>query len=161
MSSTSTEYGLTVGFSIEQPWVCQCDAAYEAILPAPFGTVSVRVAGDRLTALGFLPPGTPLLPPSSPFLAWVADELTAYFADPTHEFRLPLAATGTAFRQRVWRALRAIPAGSVVTYGELARGLGSSARAVGQALGDNPLPIVVPCHRVVAADGGLGAILFR
>lgn len=127
--------------------------AFAAILRAPFGALGVRVSADRLVALEFLAPETALLVPTSALLERVVDELAAYYADPSHRFCLPLAPSGTAFRLRVWDALRGIPAGQVWTYGELARCLGSSARAVGQALGDNPLPIVIPCHRVVAAAG--------
>lgn len=126
---------------------------FTAILHAPFGALGVRVSGDHLVALAFLAPGTALLAPTSPLLERVAEQLAAYYADPTHRFSLPLAPVGTPFRLRVWEALQGIPAGHSTTYGELARRLGSSARAVGQALGDNPLPIVVPCHRVLAAHG--------
>jgi len=86
--------------------------------------------------------------------------LTAYFADPARPLPcLPLApVAATAFRWRVWRAMAAIPAGEVRTYGELAAGLGTSPRAVGNAAGANPWPILVPCHRVVAS-GGLGGYL--
>ena len=129
---------------------------FAAILPAPFGALGVRVAAERLSTLEFLAPGTALVAPTSAFLERVAAELAAYYADPSHRFRLPLAPLGTAFRLRVWQALPGIPASQTTTYGELARRLGTSARAVGQALGDNPLPIVIPCHRVVAADGSLG-----
>ncbi len=83
----------------------------------------------------------------------VARQLEAWAADPRFVFSLPLAPAGTPFQRRVWRALRAIPPGEVRTYGELARQLGSSARAVGGACRANPLPLVVPCHRVVAAGG--------
>ena len=84
-------------------------------------------------------------------------QLAAYFAGELTEFDLPLAAQGSAFDRRVWNALRAIPYGSTSSYGELARRIGdaSAARAVGAANGRNPLPIVVPCHRVIGADGSL------
>jgi methylated-DNA-[protein]-cysteine S-methyltransferase len=71
-------------------------------------------------------------------------------------FDLPVAPHGSAFQCRVWDALRAIPPGETRTYGDLAQLLGSSARAIGQANGANPIPIVIPCHRVVAAAGRLG-----
>lgn len=83
--------------------------------------------------------------------------LDAYFAGSCPDAAaLPVALCGTAFQQRVWQELRRIPYGESCTYGELARCLGSSARAVGGAVGRNPLIIVVPCHRVVGADGALG-----
>ena len=129
---------------------------FAAILPAPFGALGVRIEDDRLTGLEFLPPGTPAQASTHPLIARVARELEAYYAEPGHAFDLPLQATGTPFRQRVWQALMAIPAGQTRSYGDLARQLNSAPRAVGQAVGDNPLPIVIPCHRVIAADGGLG-----
>lgn len=129
---------------------------FSAVLAAPFGALGVRASGETLTALVFLPPGTPTAPPATPFLQRVAGELEAYYADPAHVFTVPLALTGTPFRQQVWTALGTIPSGHTLSYGELARRLHSAPRAVGQAVGDNPLPILIPCHRVVAADGGLG-----
>lgn len=134
-------------------------ADYTAILPAPFGALGVCIAGDRLTGLEFLPPGTQPAASSHPLVKRVAQELEAYYADPGHAFDLPLQPLGTPFRQRVWNALLAIPAGRTRSYGEVARELGSAPRAVGQAVGDNPLPIVIPCHRVIAADGGLGGFM--
>ncbi len=127
-----------------------------AILPAPFGALGVRIAGDHLTGLEFLPPGTRSAASSHPLVKRVVKELEAYYADPGHVFDLPLQTLGTPFRQRVWDALLAIPAGQTRSYGAIAGELASAPRAVGQAVGDNPLPIVIPCHRVIAADGGLG-----
>lgn len=84
-------------------------------------------------------------------------QLEAYFAGRLRRFELPLAPEGTAFQRRVWEALCAIPYGETLSYGELARRLGKpgASRAVGLANGRNPLPIVVPCHRVVGSDGSL------
>jgi len=98
--------------------------------------------------------------------SWIADErpfrkviaqLRAYFAGDRHEFDLPLQPHGTDFERSVWRALTKIPYGRTMSYGELARRIGhpSASRAVGLANGKNPLPIVVPCHRVIGADGSL------
>lgn len=87
-----------------------------------------------------------------------ADQLAAYFAGELTEFRLPLRAEGTAFRTRVWDALDAVPYGRTTTYGEIAARIGVSraaVRAVGGAIGANPLLIVRPCHRVIGADGTL------
>jgi methylated-DNA-[protein]-cysteine S-methyltransferase len=129
---------------------------YDAILVYPFATLGARMAAEHLTALEFLPPETPARGNRHALIAQLAAQLTAYMKDPAYRFDLPIQPGGSEFRRRVWRALLDIPAGSVRTYGDLARQLGSGARAVGQALGDNPLPIIVPCHRVVASDGGLG-----
>jgi methylated-DNA-[protein]-cysteine S-methyltransferase len=129
---------------------------YDAILPAPFGALGVKIAAGHLRRLEFLPPDTPQHAGDTPLIREIAAQLAAYYADPGHPIDLPLDPIGSDFRRRVWQALRDIPAGHPSTYGELARRLGTSARAVGQALGDNPLPIVIPCHRVIAANGGLG-----
>jgi methylated-DNA-[protein]-cysteine S-methyltransferase len=84
-------------------------------------------------------------------------QLKAYFAGTLRQFDLPLAPAGTPFQQTVWQALREIPYGETVSYGQLARGIGRPAavRAVGAANGRNPLAIVVPCHRVIGSDGRL------
>ena len=87
-----------------------------------------------------------------------AAELREYFAGRRREFTLELAPVGTDFQLRVWRALAAIPYGTVRNYGDVARAIGKpgAARAVGQAVGSNPLPIVIPCHRVIASNGSIG-----
>ncbi|MEU9559198.1 methylated-DNA--[protein]-cysteine S-methyltransferase [Streptomyces fumanus] len=92
-----------------------------------------------------------------PFRA-AAEQLAAYFAGEPVEFRLPLRAEGTAFRTRVWDALDAVPYGTTTTYGEIAARIGApraAVRAVGGAIGANPLLILRPCHRVIGADGSL------
>ena len=85
-------------------------------------------------------------------------QLGEYFAKMRVEFDLPLATEGTPFQRSVWRVLREIPYGATISYGELARRVGNpkASRAVGSANGKNPLPIVIPCHRVIASDGTLG-----
>lgn len=98
--------------------------------------------------------------PAPSHLAGALDLLERYLAGDPVAFDVPLDLEGTTeFQRRVWQRLREIPRGRVVSYGELARELGSgpgAARAVGGAVGSNPLPVVIPCHRVVRADGGLG-----
>ena len=84
-------------------------------------------------------------------------ELTAYFASQLKEFSVPLDWHGTAFQESVWRALTAIPYGETVSYGDIARAIGrpQSARPTGGAVGRNPLPILVPCHRVIGSNHAL------
>lgn len=91
-------------------------------------------------------------------LAEAKRQLEEYFAGERREFDLPLGAGGTEFQQRVWAELRRIPFGETISYGELAARIGkpTASRAVGAANGRNPLPVVVPCHRVVSHDGKLG-----
>jgi|LakMenEpi03Aug12_release.lakeMendotaPanAssembly.Ray.scaffolds.fasta_scaffold410060_2 methylated-DNA-[protein]-cysteine S-methyltransferase len=123
---------------------------FDGIIPAPFGALGMRMSGQRLAEIVFLPSGHRQVPDS---LRPVARALEAYFDDPARPFDVPITLVGTPFRQRVWAALKRIPVGQTTTYGHLARQLGSGARAVGQALGDNPIPLIIPCHRVLAASG--------
>jgi methylated-DNA-[protein]-cysteine S-methyltransferase len=92
----------------------------------------------------------------TPLLDRAIAQIQAYFDGQRTRFDLPLAPRGTAFRQRVWAALLDIPHGETRSYGDLARELGSAARAIGQANGANPIPLIIPCHRCLAAGGALG-----
>ncbi len=124
-----------------------------AVITSPLGPLALHLAGGRLSGIDVLPAGSALTAPEDPLTREAARQLAAYFADPAFAFDLPLAETGTPYQRRVWAALRAIPVGQVESYGALARHLASGARAVGQACRSNPLPIVTPCHRVIAAHG--------
>jgi methylated-DNA-[protein]-cysteine S-methyltransferase len=115
--------------------------------------VAVKTRGDCVSEICYLPPASPLKSPSTELAEKAARQLERYRADPDTRFDLPLLIEGTPFQRRLWDALCGIPRGKTLTYGELARRLGGEARAVGQACGDNRLPIVIPCHRVVAANG--------
>lgn len=126
---------------------------YDAILDAPPCRLGAIFTGDALTRLDFLPASTPLSGQADPRARHLAGELGAYWDNPAHPFDLLFVPQGTPFQLRVWRALLAIPAGRPTTYGTLAKQLGTAARAVGQACGANPLPVLIPCHRVVAAHG--------
>ncbi len=126
---------------------------FDAVIRAPFGALGLDATHDAVSRIWFLPPGTPARAPKDPVLQEAARQLAAYFADPRTRFDLPLAPDGTAFQRRVWQAMTRIPPGRTRSYGELAGELHSAPRAVGQACGANPLPVVVPCHRVVSASG--------
>ena len=128
---------------------------FQAKLPAPFGLLGIRTAGGRLSEIVFLKRGGAALAPRDGVSERTCSQLEGYFDDPEFPFDVPLAAQGTPFQRRVWRKIAAIGAGRTRSYGELARELRSAPRAVGQACGANPIPIVVPCHRVLAA-GGIG-----
>jgi O-6-methylguanine DNA methyltransferase len=101
--------------------------------------------------------GPRIAPGELPPFAEASEQLAAYFAGDRSTFDVQLTLVGTPFQQRVWSALRDIPYGETVSYGELAEALGqpTAARAVGLANGKNPISIIVPCHRVVGADGSL------
>ena len=127
--------------------------AYDAILPAPMCRLGACFTGEVLTRLDFLPIETPLSDRPDTRTRRLSRELDAYWRNPAHAFALSYTPLGTPFQLRVWHALMAIPHGRPTTYGALAKQLGTAARAVGQACGSNPLPILIPCHRVVAASG--------
>lgn len=130
-------------------------------LDSPIGRLLVAGDDEGLRRVRF-PSESPAAPPSgwrrdAAPIAEAMRQLEAYFAGELTVFDLALAPQGTAFQQAVWAALREIPFGATISYGELAEGLGkrSASRAVGAANGANPLPIVAPCHRVIGADGSL------
>jgi methylated-DNA-[protein]-cysteine S-methyltransferase len=126
---------------------------FNAVIDAPFGKVGIRTEGGAVSEIVYLPDSVPSVEPDTPLAARAAQQIRDYFADPRAAFDLPLALVGTPFQRRVWQGISAIAPGSVLTYGELAKVVGSVARAVGQACGDNRFPLVIPCHRVVAASG--------
>ncbi len=128
---------------------------FAAIVAAPGFALGVRCSADEITAIEFLEP-QPEQAPVTPLAAEAVRQLKAYLKDPAFEFGLPLRPSGTAFQRRVWAQIAAIPSGTTHTYGQLAKNLKNAPRAVGQACGANPFPLVVPCHRVVATGGGLG-----
>ncbi|WP_301102451.1 methylated-DNA--[protein]-cysteine S-methyltransferase [Propionivibrio sp.] len=128
---------------------------YQAIVAAPSFCLGLRGDDCELHSLVYLEPG-PEVPPRNPLAAEAARQLRAYLIDPGFIFELPLRPSGTAFQRRVWEQIIAIPSRQTKSYGELARILHNAPRAVGQACGANPFPLIVPCHRVIATGGGLG-----
>lgn len=128
-------------------------SGFGSVMPAPFGRIGVRCADGLMEEIVFLPPETPLIPPEGILEEMAVGQIGRYLADPDFPFSLPLARVGTEFRRQVWGAITRIPRGHSYTYGELAKQIGSSPRAVGQACGDNPFPLVIPCHRVTGRNG--------
>ena len=126
---------------------------YQAVIATPLGRVGIRMAGDVISTLDYLAADAPDQPPTATATAAVVTQLEAYFHNARYPFTVPLAPSGTAFQQRVWAALQAIPAGTVLTYGDLAQKLDTAARAIGGACRANPIPILIPCHRVVGRQG--------
>ena len=123
-------------------------------IKTPIGPLTLEADENAVTAIRFSAGGAQ---DASPLLDAAEAQLREYFAGARRTFDLPLAPRGTAFQQRVWAALRAIPYGETRTYGELAAAIGSpnANRAVGMANHRNPIPIVIPCHRVIGANGTL------
>ena len=131
---------------------------YQAKLAAPFGVLGIRCDANTLTGIEFLAPDTLPCAPSGVLAKMACEQLSAYFDNPDFRFGLPLRLNGTAHQTKVWQAMCAIPRGERRSYGELAKELKSCAQAVGQACGANPIPIVIPCHRVVG-KAGLGGFM--
>ncbi len=136
---------------------------YTLSLPSPLGDLTLASRGEALCGLWFngqkyFAAGLPAereerdLPVFRETRRW----LEAYFSGSAPDFLPPLAPEGTPFRRRVWEALLTIPYGETVTYGELAQRLGTAPRAVGSAVGRNPVSILIPCHRVVGSGGLTG-----
>ena len=122
-------------------------------IPSPIGPLTITEKDEKIVAIQWgngAPSGN-----GSPLLDEAARQFAEYFAGKRHDFDLPLAPGGSPFENRVWSAMQAIPYGQTRTYGELAYMTDSGPRAVGRACGKNPIPIVIPCHRVLA-KGGLG-----
>lgn len=128
---------------------------FSAVLPAPTFALGIRCTDDEIAEIVYLEPRAERKPHN--LLAKEAvRQLHAWLKAPSFEFSLPLAPAGTPFQRKVWQGIAAIPCGRTRSYGELAEMIGSGPRAVGNACGANPYPLVVPCHRVVAANRGRG-----
>lgn len=133
--------------------------AFQARVRTPFATVGISTTDTHVTGIRYLAPTVAALAPPRNTIAFLACvQLQAYLDDPSQRFELPMLLKGTHHRLAVWEAMCRIPAGATRTYGDLAKELKSSPRAVGGACGANPIPIVVPCHRIVGA-GGLGGFM--
>ncbi len=121
-------------------------------LHTPLGEVTISEDGGAIVALDW---GRGRDQEATPLLRQARDQLQEYFDGKRLRFDLPLAPEGSAFQKRVWAALCDIPAGETRSYADVARVLGSAPRAVGGANGANPIPLFIPCHRVIAANGSL------
>ena len=131
---------------------------FDVTVDFPKMKVGVRIRDGRVVEIRYVPLSAPSVEPRDPISEKAKIQLERYREDPDATFDLPLLVEGSELQKRVWQAMCEIPRGKTRTYGEIARELGSADdwelnRAVGQACGDNKLPIVIPCHRVVAANG--------
>ena len=126
---------------------------FDVVVAFPWMKVAVKTRDERVAEIRYLHSSVSVVEPKNALAARAALQLERYLADPDAGFDLPLLIEGTPFQRRLWDALCGIPRGKTLTYGALAKRLDAEPRAVGQACGDNRLPIVIPCHRVVAADG--------
>ena len=126
---------------------------YSARFPTPFAVLGIRTSGSRLAGIEYLPRGAATFAPVDAFAADVCRQIECYLDDPEYRFDVDVEISGTAFQQRVWRAVSAIPSGRTQTYLEVARQIASGPRPVGAACGANRIPLVIPCHRVIGSNG--------
>jgi len=133
------------------------EASHYCVIQAPFGRLGIWtevVDGSLMLAkIDYLPMQSKLIAPRNLLAKEVQRQCLAYFKDPHFEFDIPLKPIGTAHQEKVWRNAQQIPLGQTATYGEIANKMKSGPRAVGNACGANPFPLITPCHRVVSAQG--------
>jgi methylated-DNA-[protein]-cysteine S-methyltransferase len=127
--------------------------SYHARFPTPFAVLGIRTLGEHVTDIEYLPVGVATLAPLNALAEKACAQLTRYLDDPEYRLRLPFGYAGTDFQCKVWRRVSAIRLGSTLTYNDIARILRTAPRPVGGACGANRIPIVIPCHRVVSANG--------
>ena len=128
-------------------------APFEYILPSPVGKLGLTTSEKGVQVLAYLSTRRGLKIPTSGLAAEVYQQLTEYFDSHRTKFNLPLDASGTPYQKSVWQELRKISFGESMTYGDIANKLRSGPRAVGNACRNNPISIIVPCHRVVSKSG--------
>jgi methylated-DNA-[protein]-cysteine S-methyltransferase len=127
---------------------------YQASIKTPFAHLGLCFRGNQLTAIDFIESDKEIKP-CDKTAANVCSQIRRYIESPRMDkaFEIMCSIQGTPFQKKVWNELKKIPSGEVVTYGQLAKKLGTSARAVGNACRKNPIPLVIPCHRVVSSNG--------
>lgn len=140
---------ISTKFSLKNPTYC--------VISAPFGRLGIEtemVDGSLMVSkIDYLPLNRQLIDPGNALEKAVIKQCNQYFKDPTHLFDIPLKPQGTLHQQAVWRSAQSIPMGTTKTYGEIASMIRSGPRAVGNACGANPYPLITPCHRVISAQG--------
>jgi methylated-DNA-[protein]-cysteine S-methyltransferase len=127
--------------------------SFQAKLATPFAVLGIRTVGELLTDIEYLPRGVAPLAPLNKLAERVCRQIERYIDDPHYRFNLPFDYRGTDFQCRVWREIAKIPVGKTHTYKEVAHRLRSAPRPVGGACGRNRLPLLIPCHRVLASNG--------
>ena len=129
------------------------EVEYQACMPFSAISLGIRCSNSALLGIDFLPHDAPVIAPANAFAHHICRILNDYLQQPSQALDVDLIAHGTAFQQRVWQEIRRIPMGHTITYGELAKRIRSGPRAVANACGANRIPLIIPCHRVVASNG--------
>ena len=126
---------------------------YQAKIATPFAILGIATSGNYLTGIDYLSLANATLPAQNQLAQKVQKQIERYLRDPNYEFDLPLFVNGTVHQNKVWREISKIRPGQTLTYSDIATKVRSGPRAVGGACGSNPIPLIVPCHRVVAKNG--------
>lgn len=126
--------------------------SYSAVFNTPIGKIGIKTEFEKLISVNYLPETVKNFKEKEYFVKEVITQLQAYFSQPQFHFTLPINPEGTLLQKEIWHALRNIPKGTTTTYGSLAESLTTNPRVVGNACRKNPIPIIIPCHRVVAAN---------
>ena len=126
---------------------------FDAVVRVAFGGIGIRTQAGVISEAVYLPKSIRPRVGQTPLARETARQINAYFKDAAFQFDLPLAPKGSAFQQRVWNVISSIPSGQTLSYGDVARRIRSAPRAVGQACGANWFSLLIPCHRVLAANG--------
>lgn len=133
--------------------------SYSLVAATPFARLGVATHDDAIVRVAYLPVAGPVRSATDALAREAHRQILAYLQNAAFAFDLPLRLHGSEFQLRVWREIARIPRGRTLTYGALAQRIGSAARPVGGACGSNPIPLIVPCHRVLAAGGRIGGFM--
>jgi len=126
---------------------------YQAIFTAPFATLGLKLNQQSICELDFIFEDVPRSTFQNEYAEKIAEQISCYIENPLYQLDLSVTPEGTKFQKSVWRQMRKIPIGSCLTYSEVAEELQSGPRAVGNACRKNPIPLIIPCHRIVAKNG--------
>jgi methylated-DNA-[protein]-cysteine S-methyltransferase len=126
---------------------------HDCVIASPLGKLGLTITNNKLAKVQFLPSNIRLFVAQNSIARQIAIKIKKYFCNPKLQFKLPIQIKGTPLQQKIWKVLQKIPCGKTITYGELAQKIGTSPRVIGNACRRNPIPIVIPCHRVVRATG--------
>lgn len=131
----------------------QSASKYSCIINTPVGKLGILVFNSQIVRISYLSPRVASISPRDATAKLVVAKMKRYFLSAYHNFNLPISLKGTPLQKKIWRKLLTIPMGQTITYGRLAEMVGTSPRVIGNACCANPIPIIVPCHRVVSASG--------
>ncbi|EKD45626.1 MAG: hypothetical protein ACD_69C00203G0002 [uncultured bacterium] len=126
---------------------------YSCVINSCVGKLGIIIANNQIAKIVYLSTKARLISPKNLVTRQIVSKIKKYFCNPRLQFKLVMNLSGTVLQIKIWKALQKIPCGKTITYGELAQKIGTSPRVIGNACRRNPIPIIIPCHRVVAANG--------